>query len=155
MGDDILLDFLHMEFVSLMSKLNGENSTDVSRQENVGFQVGFRYIEKYTREWNRFKDELDIIKFVCKEFWSAIFGKQADTLRTNHQGIYVLLDNQFRFILKISDSQQGLNSVAKYLAFSCGLIRGALSNLGVNAVVTAEVSTPPMVKFQIQIQSQS
>ena len=68
---------------------------------------------RYTREWNRFKEEIDIIKFICKEFWSAIFGKQADALRTNHQGIYVLIDNRFRFVLKISDSQQYVNIMVK------------------------------------------
>jgi len=109
----------------------------------VGFDVGFRFIEKFvylilttfvilfssyisshrhTREWNRFKDELDIIKFICKEFWTAIFGKQADTLRTNHQGIYVLIDNQFRFVLKISDSQQYAHVIVKVI----GVITNAL-----------------------------
>ncbi|KAJ6218107.1 hypothetical protein RDWZM_009264 [Blomia tropicalis] len=155
MADDILLDFLHMEYVQLIDDLKGTDNNDVSRQENVGFEVGFRFIEKYTREWNRFKEELEIIKFICKEFWSAIFGKQADTLRTNHQGIYVLIDNQFRFVLKLSDTQQFMNVIVKYLAFSCGLIRGALANLGIISIVTAEVLTPPSIKFQIQIQPQN
>lgn len=130
---------------------------------------------RYTREWNRFKDELEIIKFICKEFWSVIFGKQADTLRTNHQGIYVLIDNQFRFLIRMTDSQQYMDQIGKvffqiqncfcfiikslsvlffvlqYLAFSCGLIRGALFNLGISSVVTADVSQPPSVKFQIKI----
>lgn len=73
---------------------------------------------RYTREWNRFKDELDIIKFVCKEFWSTIFGKQADTLRTNNQGTYVLIDNQFRFILKITNSQQYIDQLGKVSSFN-------------------------------------
>lgn len=80
---------------------------------NFNFKNNRTFTNRYTREWNRFKDELDIIKFICKEFWSAIFGKQADTLRTNHQGIYVLIDNQFRFVIKISDSPQYLNSITK------------------------------------------
>uniref|UniRef100_A0A914RW67 Uncharacterized protein n=1 Tax=Parascaris equorum TaxID=6256 RepID=A0A914RW67_PAREQ len=25
------------------------------------------------------------MKFLCKEFWTAAFGKQVDNLRTNHQ----------------------------------------------------------------------
>lgn len=33
-----------------------------------------------------FKDELDLLKFICKDFWGAIFRKQIDNLRTNHQG---------------------------------------------------------------------
>lgn len=34
----------------------------------------------------------------------------------------------------------------QYLAFSCGVVRGALSNLGLDSVVTAEVSVMPSCK---------
>jgi hypothetical protein len=37
----------------------------------------------------------------------------------------------------------------KYVAFTCGLIRGALSNLGINSMVTAEVHSMPACKFHI------
>lgn len=35
----------------------------------------------------------------------------------------------------------------QYLAFSCGVVRGALTNLGLDSVVTAEVSVMPSCKF--------
>jgi len=38
------------------------------------------------------------------------------------------------------------------VAFTCGLIRGALSNLGINSMVTAEVESMPACKFHIQVQ---
>lgn len=37
-------------------------------------------------------------------------------------------------------------SLYQYLAFSCGLVRGGLSNLGVKSIVTAEVSAMPACK---------
>ena len=37
--------------------------------------------------------------------------------------------------------------VFQYLAFPCGLIRGALANLGIVCVVTAEVNTIPACKY--------
>jgi len=37
----------------------------------------------------RFKDELDIMKFICRDFWSALYQKQVDNLRTNHQVLVV------------------------------------------------------------------
>lgn len=40
---------------------------------------------RFTRESVRFKDDLDIMKFICKDFWGAVFKKQVDNLRTNHQ----------------------------------------------------------------------
>lgn len=36
---------------------------------------------------------------------------------------------------------------SQYLAFSCGVVRGALSNLGLDSVVTAEVSVMPSCKY--------
>lgn len=105
-----------------------------------------------TKDWTRFKDELDIMKFICKEFWTSIFRKQIDNLRTNHQGVYVLLDQRFRFTARMSNSKQFVDQMPRYLAFTCGLVRGALDKLGLTVIVTAEILTPPVAKFQIQLQ---
>lgn len=37
------------------------------------------------RETLAFREELDILKFLCKDLWVAVFHKQMDSLRTNHQ----------------------------------------------------------------------
>merc|ERR1712233_297502 len=100
----------------------------------------------------------DIIKFLCKDFWIDWFGKQVDHLRTNHRGTYVLSDENFVLLTKMSASSSGetLSLMKHYLAFSCGLLRGALSNLGVEAFVTAEIQQdeekdpPNVVVFRVQ-----
>lgn len=33
----------------------------------------------------RFGDHLEAIKFICKDFWSEVFKKQIDNLKTNHR----------------------------------------------------------------------
>ena len=33
----------------------------------------------------RFGDHLEVIKFICKEFWAELFQKQVDNLKTNHR----------------------------------------------------------------------
>ena len=40
---------------------------------------------RYTMERPRFTDHLDAIKFICKDFWSELFKKQIDNLKTNHR----------------------------------------------------------------------
>ena len=40
---------------------------------------------RFTKDCTRFKDELDTMKFICKDFWNSVFKKQVDNLRTNHQ----------------------------------------------------------------------
>lgn len=37
------------------------------------------------RETLAFREELDALKFLCKDVWAAVFQKQMDSLRTNHQ----------------------------------------------------------------------
>jgi hypothetical protein len=73
------------------------------------------------RDRPRFAETLDAVKFVCKEVWSTCWEKQVDNLRTNHRvcclslfqceckahysfhkGVYVLQDNQFKPLSRIS-----------------------------------------------------
>jgi hypothetical protein len=45
---------------------------------------------RFTKETARFKDDLDVMKYICKEFWTALYKKQIDNLRTNHQVLYII-----------------------------------------------------------------
>lgn len=68
---------------------------------------------RITKELPRYKEELEILKFICTDFWSCVYKKQVDNLRTNHQGVYVLQDNEFRFFSKLSNGTQYLKSAPK------------------------------------------
>uniref|UniRef100_A0A8D1L6F4 Trafficking protein particle complex subunit 6B n=2 Tax=Sus scrofa TaxID=9823 RepID=A0A8D1L6F4_PIG len=142
MADEALFLLLHNEMVSGVYK-SAEQGEVVSAATRPS---------RFTKDTARFKDELDIMKFICKDFWTTVFKKQIDNLRTNHQGIYVLQDNKFRLLTQMSAGKQYLEHASKYLAFTCGLIRGGLSNLGIKSIVTAEVSSMPACKFQVMIQ---
>merc|ERR1711994_72695 len=154
MADEVLYELLHMEIVSQIHAAADKNEkvNCVSKLESMGFRVSQSMIERFTKDCPRFKDELDTMKFICKDFWSAVFKKQVDNLRTNHQGVYVLQDNRFRMLTQLSAGKQYIDAAHRHLAFSCGLIRGALANLGVASLVTVEVAQMPACKFQIQIQ---
>ncbi|KAF9906171.1 Trafficking protein particle complex subunit 33 [Linnemannia zychae] len=122
--------------------------------EMIGFRVGERLIEKISKDRMRFTDNLDVVKFVCKEVWMFLFKKQVDNLKTNHRGVYVLQDNSFRWFTRMAHDQSSAESVKKvtpYLWFPCGILRGILSNLGIASVVVAETSSLPACTFQIKI----
>lgn len=40
---------------------------------------------RYARDKGRLGDPLEAIKFLCKDFWQALFKKQVDNLKTNHR----------------------------------------------------------------------
>ncbi|XP_076663495.1 trafficking protein particle complex subunit Trs33 [Andrena cerasifolii] len=156
-ADECLFEYLHTEMVNYtLSKTfeKKEKEEELCRLEWMGFSVGYRIIERLTREWNRFKDELDMIKFICTDFWSSLYHKQIDNLRTNHHGVYVLQDNSFRLLDKVgtNNNKQYLQESPRLLAFTCGLLRGSLANLGIISTVNAEISTLPSCKFHVQVQ---
>ncbi|KAM4642623.1 trafficking protein particle complex subunit 6b-like isoform 1-T1 [Discoglossus pictus] len=154
MADETLFELLHMEIVSHVYKSAGQEEDQgkhICVLENMGFRVGQGLIERLTKDGPSFRDELEVVKFVCKDLWTVIFKKQIDNLRTNHQGTYVLQDNKFLLLTQVSNNKQYLEEAPKFLAYTCGLIKGALSNLGIGSMVSAEVPVMPSCKFQVII----
>ncbi|KAF0975820.1 hypothetical protein FDP41_005147 [Naegleria fowleri] len=150
-----LFEFLHMEMVDYVMNDLCKNSKEkaYSVVERMGYNVGLRIAEKLTKDrTTRFADDLDIIKFICKEFWLEVFRKPVDNLKTNHRGTYVLNDNRFLFLTRFATSNPDeTNNAAKdYVVYACGVVRGALTVLGIDAFVTAEINTVPVVLFKIQ-----
>lgn len=133
------------------------------RIEAIGYQVGHQLSERYTMERPRFSDHLEAIKFICKDFWSEVFKKQIDNLKTNHRGTFVLQDNRFRWLSRMSTDpsletgQEGdskaTEAMSMHLYFPCGIIRGALSNLGIPCAVSADISSLPACSFVVRIKA--
>lgn len=116
--------------------------------ENVGVQLGRRIIDVMTKDQlNVHQTQLEIIKFICVSFWPYLFGKQVDNLKTNNAGTFVLLDQNFKFLGRISSEyrqpgssgeeadpslgfQAAVDRQRTYSYYVVGLIKGALKNLG-------------------------
>ncbi|OJD11590.1 hypothetical protein AJ78_07661 [Emergomyces pasteurianus Ep9510] len=142
------------ELSGVDGKLDQEEHREATfyRLETLGFRVGQGLAERFSRDRPRFTDNLDVIKFLCKDFWTILFRKQIDNLKTNHRGVYVLTDNAFRPFTRMSMSNRN-EAIAKaqsYLWFPCGIIRGGLASMGINATVQAESSDLPGATFQIK-----
>lgn len=125
-----------------------------TRLENLGVHVGSTLVERLVRDRPRFIDTLETVKFICKDVWTAVWDKQVDNLRTNHRGVYVLQDNAFRPLLRISSGDGMSDALANakiHLAFHAGILKGALSRLGLQGTVVPEVTTLPQCIFQIKL----
>ncbi|XP_030520589.1 trafficking protein particle complex subunit 6B [Rhodamnia argentea] len=159
------IDSLVTEMVfSFCNRFYADKSDLAARRiEAIGYQVGHQLSERYTMERPRFSDHLEAIKFICKDFWSEVFKKQIDNLKTNHRGTFVLQDNRFRWLSRMSvepsleTGQEGENkateAMSMHLYFPCGIIRGALSNLGIPCAVSADISNLPACSFVIRIKA--
>lgn len=127
-----------------------------------GFRVGRQLVERYTQNRPRLGEHLDVIKFICKEFWADLFGKTVDNLRTNHRGTFVLKDNNFRWVSRLSANlpapgapvAPAATDLAKdFLILPCAIVRGALCHLGVDCTVTADGTTLPACDFTINLKT--
>ncbi|KAL8166625.1 hypothetical protein V2J09_008124 [Rumex salicifolius] len=161
------VDSLLIEMVSSYCDRFYADKPDLAarRIEAIGYQVGQQLSERYTMERPRFTDHLEAIKFICKDFWTEIFKKQIDNLKTNHRGTFVLQDNRFRWFSNISTDPSSDNmgssvdasespvankaaqAASMHLYFPCGIIRGALTNLGISCAVSADISNLPTCKY--------
>uniref|UniRef100_A0A383WPL0 Trafficking protein particle complex subunit 6B n=1 Tax=Tetradesmus obliquus TaxID=3088 RepID=A0A383WPL0_TETOB len=131
---EVCMDLLFTEAVQFFSEQHYGPAAGAALQA-VGVRVGRQLAERYSRDKPRLGDTLEVVKFICKDFWLAVFKKQVDNLKTNHRGIYMLQDNNFRWLLRVapaaaptdgsSPSEQLAAAAAPYLELPCGIIRAA------------------------------
>ena len=103
--------------------------------EEVGRNIGRKTVDLISKDvLVKFTTQLDVIKFICTEFWKYMFSKPVDNLRTNNSGTFIFNDDAFKLIARISnhdmESKEYKDKVQCYEVFVVGLIKGALLNLG-------------------------
>ena len=137
----------------VLSLIVAETVQRSTNQERQGYETGYRFVEQMS-ERRLGTDPLEVMKFLCKELWFGMFGKQVDKLQTNHRGVFVLKDFQFRWLSRVScaDLEAKAAYEEKLLRYACGVLRGALANLGLEAAVTANAQAPAC-SFSVQLKT--
>ncbi|SMN18934.1 similar to Saccharomyces cerevisiae YOR115C TRS33 One of 10 subunits of the transport protein particle (TRAPP) complex of the cis-Golgi which mediates vesicle docking and fusion [Maudiozyma saulgeensis] len=111
----------------------------IDRVRNIGFQVGNKLSELliFTNNPNLQFKEMDlllIMKFVCRDVWKQLYGKQIDNLKTNHRGTFYLFDYDYppirEFCIEENALKKELKLVEPFLEFPVGIIKGVLASLG-------------------------
>lgn len=67
------------------AEADGDSDAVFYKLETLGYAVGQRLVERFTKDRPRFVDTLDVVKFICKDLWTIMFKKQIDNLKTNHR----------------------------------------------------------------------
>ncbi|KAF2768470.1 transport protein particle component [Teratosphaeria nubilosa] len=128
------------------------------RLDGLGYRVGQGLVERFSVNKPRATTPLDAIKFICKDLWTLVFRKQIDNLKTNHRGIFVLTDNRFQPLSRMSvdrgagpkAADEAIARAQTYMYFPCGVLRGALAGLGIEATVEGSSAEIPAATFQIK-----
>jgi hypothetical protein len=71
--------------LQLMARLALQQAAGMAWQTLCHLKITLQCRFRYSKDKPRLGDTLEIIKFLCKEFWLAVFKKQVDNLRTNHR----------------------------------------------------------------------
>ena len=127
-----------------------------AKLERLGYAIGYRLTERlaYTKTWNSLlsqdavaqtsAQQLEAVKFLCKEVWVQLFGKQIDKLQTNHRGVFVLKDLNLKWLQGFPNNntnnaeESSRVKAVQLLAFPCGIVRGCLADLGIPSVVSCD-----------------
>lgn len=147
--DNYISNIDHMNAPSTLSYIN-----------QIGFNVGYKTAQTLLLDPNSstttisnmsntalIDNPLEAMKFICRDVWKNIFGKQMDNLRTNHAGTFVLVDNKpisygNCYFVPSSNMQDTVSRAPAYIEFNAGLIHGVLASLGVSVVaVTVSPNT--------------
>ncbi|CCF58673.1 hypothetical protein KAFR_0F00760 [Kazachstania africana CBS 2517] len=148
------------KLVSQMHEIKNEGRYNniLERIRTIGFKLGCKIADLLVFANNpnlnfRDMDLLAIMKFVCRDVWKLVFGKQIDNLKTNHRGTFYLIDYSYQpiknFALnddtnKLSAEElekKELKSVEPFLELPVGIIKGVLEALGYNAKETICLAT--------------
>ncbi|KAF6002604.1 Trafficking protein particle complex subunit 6B [Cyanidiococcus yangmingshanensis] len=131
----------------------------LQRVEEAGFYVGERLVRKESERASPEQTgmtELDALKVVCRDIWRTVFGKQVDSLKTNHRGVYVIFDASFRWLRYVHEMPDSIGTPSWYCIFPAGLIRGVLTELGYPCAVQGVCEpAPPSVVFTVRMLSAS
>jgi hypothetical protein len=84
-----------------------------AKLERMGYATGYRLCERLAQNktWNEVAvgqdpaaataaQQLEAVKFLCKEVWMQVFNKNMDRLQTNHQGVFVLRDCELSWLTR-------------------------------------------------------
>ena len=75
-------------------------------------------------------------------------------MQTNHKGIFVLSDLKFKWLEKYASDDDSAKQIAtRMLSFPCGILRGALANLGILSIVNADFTNLPACVFNIRVKT--
>lgn len=129
---------------------------------SIGYNVGYKLSQLIIDNENNINfnnNLLDCMKFICRNVWKSLFGKQMDNLKTNHIDTFVLVDNNpivFEDFLYLQDNNKTNNQdinllYSPYLEYSTGVITGVMMAITGNVVtVSAEVQETKLDKQEKQ-----
>eukprot|EP00919_Chromeraceae_sp_WS-2016_P024606 GHVR01058152.1.p1 GENE.GHVR01058152.1~~GHVR01058152.1.p1 ORF type:complete len:182 (+),score=29.02 GHVR01058152.1:127-672(+) len=129
--------------------------------EEIGYPLGRQIVERLTVHRPRLSDVKNCLKFVCKDLWMYVLGKNADRLQTNRKGGFVIQETSLAWLqyfscvdpaVKLPSMNIGAGQMAVVMSsLLAGIVRGSLTGLGVSCDVRVDPAPPPLCVLQVKI----
>ncbi|XP_063931652.1 trafficking protein particle complex subunit 6b-like [Zophobas morio] len=148
---EVLFGLLYAEIIQVFESSNSKEQSKL-KIEKLGFWVGCVVAHRISKNLTSLKlSSLEVMKILCKDFWLRLFNKQVDNLRTNHRGIFIIHESQFRPLLLLHDFFKDPDRLTELLLLHTGLIKGFLHAFNLEAAVSTELTNAPACIIQVKI----
>lgn len=145
---------IHTYLKSIFENQKKDKNMKFLTLENLASSIGKNIVEKCADDrLGRYRSRQDIVKFIGIDVWTFIFGKNVTKIdsREDNKESYVFIDNDFRFLKRISPENESSKEYITFcMSFISLLIKSALESFSIDSEVNAE-SINNFVEFTFTI----
>ncbi len=154
---DTIFHFMVLETMNyILKKENLEIKEKISQIDEIGSHLGERITNHLLNKNNlssNTKMEVDeIMKFLGRDVWLFLFGKQITKLQTNRKGTFLIDCDELKFHhCLISDKSGPTDNLEHILSFICGIIKGVLGTFNHESNVNATFKLQPIINYLLNV----
>ena len=148
--NDSIFHTLVLESINYILKKPMETRRKASEIDEMGCHLGERIANHLMNNNNvttTTKMEVDdIMKFLGRDVWLFVFGKQISKLQTNRKGTFLIDVEDIKFHHNLIHDKNGQEETLEtILAFVSGMVKGVLGAFNVDCNVTASFKVQPIL----------
>ncbi len=154
---DTIFHLLVLETMNyILKKENLEINQKISQIDEIGSHLGERITNHLLNKNNlstSTKMEVDeIMKFLGRDVWLFLFGKQITKLQTNRKGTFLIDCDELKFHHCLISEKNNLNeNLEIILSFICGIIKGVLGTFNHECNVIATFKIQPIINLLLNV----
>ena len=147
---DSSFHIMALETINYIINKNIETKAKISELEGLGSHLGERVanhlLNNNTTMSNVTKMEADeIMKFLGRDVWIFVFGRQISKLQTNRKGIFLIDAEEIKFHQFLIMDKSGNDQLEIILSFVSGIIKGVVAAFNLDCIVTAGFKVAPIL----------
>mmetsp|Transcript_4327 Transcript_4327/g.4783 ORF Transcript_4327/g.4783 Transcript_4327/m.4783 type:complete len:195 (-) Transcript_4327:30-614(-) len=147
------LYFMLHEYFTYISESPKELNIKQEELKSVARVLARNIMERISEDQlGRLKDKVEVMKFLCKDFWTYLFGKIVDKLQTDSKGTYRIIENEFKFLKRLpATTDKAKEYISLCGKFFSELLKGALLTFNIESEVTLDTANYQEYSFTVKI----